>query len=78
VPSLRNVVFQVNDRTMDNVQNCDSYINILSAQTYRSESFTAVTMSSTAYLTVTPCSRVDGRRQGWKCRFLDESRWNVL
>jgi hypothetical protein len=32
---LQNVVFQIKDRTMDNVQNCDSYINILSSQTYR-------------------------------------------
>jgi hypothetical protein len=26
----------VEDMTIDNVQNCDSYINILSSQTYRS------------------------------------------
>jgi hypothetical protein len=35
VSSLRNAVFQIKDRTMDNVQNCDSYINIPSSQTYR-------------------------------------------
>jgi hypothetical protein len=33
--SLRNVAFEIEDRTMDNVQNCDSYINIPSSQTYR-------------------------------------------
>jgi hypothetical protein len=33
--NLRNVVFQIKDRTMDNIQNCDSYINIPSSQTYR-------------------------------------------
>jgi hypothetical protein len=33
--SPRNVVLQVKDRTMDNVRNCDSYINIPSSQTYR-------------------------------------------
>jgi hypothetical protein len=33
--SLRIVVFYIKDRTMDNVQNCDSYINIPSSQTYR-------------------------------------------
>jgi hypothetical protein len=32
--SLRNVVLQIKDSTMD-VQNCDSYINIPSSQTYR-------------------------------------------
>jgi hypothetical protein len=26
--SLQNVVFEIKDRTMDNVQNCDDYINI--------------------------------------------------
>jgi hypothetical protein len=26
--SLRNIVFEIKDRTMDNVQNCDSYRNI--------------------------------------------------
>jgi hypothetical protein len=30
--SLRNVVFQIKGRTMDNVQNCDSYINTPSSQ----------------------------------------------
>jgi hypothetical protein len=29
------VLFYIKDRTMDNVQNCDSYINITSSQTYR-------------------------------------------
>jgi hypothetical protein len=29
-------MFQIKDRMMDNVQNCDSYINIPSSQTYRS------------------------------------------
>jgi hypothetical protein len=29
------VEFQIKDRTMDNVQNCDSYINIPLSQTYR-------------------------------------------
>jgi hypothetical protein len=29
------VEFPIKDRTMDNVQNCDSYINIPSSQTYR-------------------------------------------
>jgi hypothetical protein len=29
--SLRNVVFLIKDRTMDHVQNCDSYINIPSS-----------------------------------------------
>jgi hypothetical protein len=33
--SLRNVVFQIKDRMMDNVQNCDNYINIPASQTYR-------------------------------------------
>jgi hypothetical protein len=33
--SLRKVVFQIKDRTMDNVQNSDSYINITSLKTYR-------------------------------------------
>jgi hypothetical protein len=32
---LRNVVFKIKDRTIDNVQNCDNYINILSSQAYR-------------------------------------------
>jgi hypothetical protein len=27
--------YLIKDRTMDNVQNCDSYINISSSQTYR-------------------------------------------
>jgi hypothetical protein len=31
---LQNVVLK-EDRTMDNVQNCDTYINIPSSQTYR-------------------------------------------
>jgi hypothetical protein len=31
---LRRVLYK-EDRTMDNVQNCDSYINIPSSQTYR-------------------------------------------
>jgi hypothetical protein len=30
-----NVLFQIKDWTMDNIQNCDSYINIPSSQTYR-------------------------------------------
>jgi hypothetical protein len=34
--SLRNVMFEIEDRTMDNVQNCDSYINIPSSHTYKS------------------------------------------
>jgi hypothetical protein len=29
------IVVWIKDRTMDNVQNCDSYINIPSSQTYR-------------------------------------------
>jgi hypothetical protein len=29
------VEFSIKDRTMDNVQNCDSYINMPSSQTYR-------------------------------------------
>jgi hypothetical protein len=33
--SLRNIVFEMKDRTMDNVQNYDSCINIPSSQTYR-------------------------------------------
>jgi hypothetical protein len=33
--NLRNVEFQIKDRTMDNVQNCGSYINIPSSQTFR-------------------------------------------
>jgi hypothetical protein len=27
--------FKIEDKTMDNVQNCDSYINIPLSQTYR-------------------------------------------
>jgi hypothetical protein len=34
--SLRTAVFYIKDRTTDSVQNCDSYINILSSQTSRS------------------------------------------
>jgi hypothetical protein len=34
--SLRNVVFWIKNKTLDNVQNCDSYINIPSSQTYKS------------------------------------------
>jgi hypothetical protein len=33
---LRNVMFKIKDRTMGIVQNCNSYINIPSSQTYRS------------------------------------------
>jgi hypothetical protein len=33
--SLRNVVFGIKDRTMDNVQNCDININVTSSQIYR-------------------------------------------
>jgi hypothetical protein len=33
--SLRNVVFEIEDRTMYNVQNCHIYINMPSSQTYR-------------------------------------------
>jgi hypothetical protein len=32
---LWKAVLQLDDRTMDNVQNCDSYINIPSSETYR-------------------------------------------
>jgi hypothetical protein len=32
--SLRNVVFYIKDRTMDNVQNFDSYFNILLLSSY--------------------------------------------
>jgi hypothetical protein len=42
--SLRNIVFKIKDRAMDNVHNCDRYINVPSPQTCRS----AVTTS-------TPC-----------------------
>jgi hypothetical protein len=31
-----NDVFWIEDRTMDNIQNCDGYINVPSPQTYRS------------------------------------------
>jgi hypothetical protein len=34
--SCRNVVFLIKYRTMNDVQNCDSHINILSSQTYTS------------------------------------------
>jgi hypothetical protein len=33
--SLKNVVFWIKDMMMDNFQNCDSYIDIPSSQTYR-------------------------------------------
>jgi hypothetical protein len=33
--SLRNVVFEIKQRT-NNIQNCDSYINIPASETYRS------------------------------------------
>jgi hypothetical protein len=33
--SIQKVVFSIKDRTMDNVQNCDSYINTPSPQTCR-------------------------------------------
>jgi hypothetical protein len=33
---LRNVVFSMKDRTMDNAQNCDSYVNIPSSEACRS------------------------------------------
>jgi hypothetical protein len=33
--NLRNAVFWIEDSTMDNVQNCHSYINIPSSQSYR-------------------------------------------
>jgi hypothetical protein len=33
--SLQNVVFYLKDRTIYNVQNCDSYVIIPSSQTYR-------------------------------------------
>jgi hypothetical protein len=29
------IEFYIKDRTMDNVQNCDSYINIASSQMFR-------------------------------------------
>jgi hypothetical protein len=32
---LQIVVFQIKNRTMDDIQNCDSYINISLSQTYR-------------------------------------------
>jgi hypothetical protein len=31
----RNVEYSIDDRKMDNIQDCDSYINIPSSQTYR-------------------------------------------
>jgi hypothetical protein len=33
-PQLSLSLSKIKDRTMDNVQNCDSYINIPSSQTY--------------------------------------------
>jgi hypothetical protein len=35
VSSLRNVVFYIKDTAVDNLQNCDSYNNVPSPQTYR-------------------------------------------
>jgi hypothetical protein len=35
IQSPKRYVFKIKDRTMDNVQNCDSYINIPWSQTYR-------------------------------------------
>jgi hypothetical protein len=32
---LRNVVFYIPDRTVDNIQNCDRYINIPLSHAYR-------------------------------------------
>jgi hypothetical protein len=34
--NLPNILFQIKDRRIDNVRNCNSYINISSLQTYRS------------------------------------------
>jgi hypothetical protein len=31
---IRNVVFQIKDRAIDNIQNCNSYVNVLLPQTY--------------------------------------------
>jgi hypothetical protein len=46
------VVFVIKERTMDNVQNCDSYIHIPSSQTYNSYITVSLIYVSQSYYTI--------------------------
>jgi hypothetical protein len=61
-PTLEKLLFKIKERTMDNVQNCDGYVNIPLSQTYRSyqlwliitHSLSSEGLFATAYENVVP------------------------